>query len=234
MQQQIHNREKEQFRKLLKQDHVDDFENRFKVMETFLQTEKHVTSSELLGLLDQKKINLEPEFVRDTLKLMCRYGFAKKNRFNNGAIRYEHLHLGQHHDHMVCTKCNRIFEFEDETLEKYQLKIAKKMGFHLLQHKMELYGICSKCRKAQSDLIPLSLAPEGEQLDIVELTGGSGARMRLMSMGMRIGDRIDIISNSGSGQIVVALDCHRMVLGRGLAAKIMVKTSTQPAGCQNP
>lgn len=225
MQQQIHSREKEQFRLLLKQDHVDDFEDRFKVMETFLQTEKHLTSAELLTLLNKKKIHFEPEFVRDTLKLMCRYGFAKKNRFNNGAIRYEHLHLGQHHDHMVCTMCKQIFEFEDEALEKYQLQLAEKMGFHLLQHKMELYGICRRCRESQSDIIPLSQVPEGERQGIVEITGGQNVRMRLISMGLRIGDRIEMISNTGSGQVVIAVDYRRMVLGRGLASKIMVKIS---------
>lgn len=226
MEQQLHSQEKEQFKKLLKQNHVEDFEDRFSVMDAFLQTEKHVTSTELMSLLNDKGIFLEPEFVRDTLKLMCRYGFARKNRFNNGSVRYEHMHLGQHHDHMICTKCKRIFEFKDNRLEKLQLDIAKTFGFHVLQHKMDLYGICAKCLDQQAGFIPLSTAHGGQNVVVVEIVGGARSRMRLMSMGLRKGDKIEMISNYGNGQIVIAIDCKRMILGRGLASKIMVKAET--------
>ncbi|PQP33904.1 Fur family transcriptional regulator, partial [Desulfobacteraceae bacterium SEEP-SAG9] len=90
----IHNQEKEQFRKLFRQEEIDNFEDRFKIMEVFLQTERHVTSNDLIQLLKAKGYSFKPDFVRDTLKLMSRLGFAKKNRFDNGHVRYEHRHLG--------------------------------------------------------------------------------------------------------------------------------------------
>ena len=73
---QIHLQEKEQFKKLFKQEYIDNFEDRFKILEVFLQTEKHVTVNELTELLAQSGRELVPEFVRETLKLMCRFGFA--------------------------------------------------------------------------------------------------------------------------------------------------------------
>ena len=54
----IHNREKEQFKKLFKQEKIDDFEDRFKILEVFLQTERHFTVSELVQLLMKTDINL--------------------------------------------------------------------------------------------------------------------------------------------------------------------------------
>ncbi|MGD9045162.1 MAG: transcriptional repressor, partial [Desulfobacterales bacterium] len=100
---QIHIQEKKQFKKLFKQEQIDHFEDRFKVLEAFLQTEKHVTIEELLKFIDRNGWQLDPDFVRETMKLLCRFGFAHKSSFDNGAIRYEHRHLGQHHDHMICT-----------------------------------------------------------------------------------------------------------------------------------
>jgi Fur family ferric uptake transcriptional regulator len=47
--------------------------------------------------------------------------------------------------------------------------------------------------------------------------------MRLLSMGLRIGDRIDIVTNLHKGQMVIAADYNRYVLGRGLAEKILVE-----------
>jgi Fur family ferric uptake transcriptional regulator len=228
MPQTLHKQEKEQFCKLFRQDQITDFEDRFAVMEAFMQTDGHVSSAQMVERLDSLGRRLAPEFVRDTLKLMCQYGFASKRQFDNGDVLYEHLHLGQHHDHMVCTKCQKIMEFEDPRLEALQVQAAERHGFHLLQHKMELYGICNQCMSQRREMLPLSDAPRGERLVIARMDGGPKARARLMAMGLRMGDEVDVITNSGHGQVVIGVDYKRIVLGRGMASKLMVQAqSTQ-------
>jgi Fur family ferric uptake transcriptional regulator len=221
--QQIHKQEKEQFKKLFKQERIDRFEDRFKVLDTFLKTEQHVTEVEMTQLLQESGNELSGDFVGDTLNLMCRFGFARENRFDNGTIRYEHLHLGDHHDHMICTKCKKIFEFRNDQMETLQVNIAAAIGFHMLQHKMEIYGICAGCLKDRALVMPLDLARPGEKLVIKKISGGAGARMRLLTMGLRIGDPIEVITNQNNGQVVIAADFKRYALGRGLAEKIMVE-----------
>lgn len=221
----LHKQEKEQFCKLFKQDRITDFENRFAVMEAFMQADGHVSSTHILERLQDMGHRLDPEFVRDTLKLMCQYGFASKHRFDNGEVLYEHLHLGQHHDHMVCTQCRQIVEFEDPQLETLQVQAAERHGFHLLQHKMEMYGICAQCMAQRRALLPLAEAPVGERLIVARLDGGPVARARLMAMGLRIGDAVDVLTNSGHGQLVVGVDYKRIVLGRGLAQKVLVQVN---------
>ncbi len=220
---QIHVQEKQQFKKLFKQEHIDNFEDRFKVLEAFLQTEKHVSVNELVERLDNNGWRLDSEFVKETLKLMCRFGFAHRSRFNNGLVLYEHRHLGQHHDHMICTKCRKILEFEEDQIEQLQIKIAANHGFHMLQHKMEIYGICNHCIRERIQLMPLTLAKPGERLVIKEINGGTGAKMRLLTMGLRTDDKIEVITNNSQGQLAIAADLKRYVLGRGLAEKIMVE-----------
>lgn len=221
----LHAREKEQFRKLFQQERVENFEDRFKVLEAFLSMEKHVTVDELAALLDSRGSRLSPEFVRDTLKMLNRLGFARQRRFDNGVVRYEHHHLGDHHDHMICTKCGRIIEFKEDRLEKYQIEIAASHGFHMLRHKMEIYGICADCLKERSRQMPLTMAKAGERLVIREISGGASVRLRLLSMGLRQGDGIEVITNDGQGQLAVAVDLKRYALGRGLAQKIVVGPS---------
>lgn len=220
---QIHVQEKKQFKELFKQEQIGNFEDRFKVLETFLQTEKHVTVDELVFLLAENGWKLDPEFVLDTLKLMCRFGFAQKTKFDNGVIHYEHRHLGQHHDHMICTKCRKIIEFEEDKIEQLQIKTAAAYGFHMLQHRMEIYGICSDCLQERIHQMPLIVAKAGERLVINEIRGGAGAKMRLLTMGLRIGDKIEVITNNRHGQLAIAADLKRFVLGRGLAEKIVVR-----------
>ena len=220
---QTHLQEKQQFKKLFKQEYIEHFEDRFKILEAFLQTEKHVTVDELLQLLQKNGWDLEPDFVRDTLRLMCRFGFADKNSFDNGAVRFEHRHLGQHHDHMVCTKCRKIVEFSEDQLEAFQNQIADTHGFLMLQHKMEIYGICADCLQERVHIMPLVKAKPGEKLVIKEITGGSGAKIRLITMGLRQGDMLEVITNNSQGQLAIAVGFKRYVLGRGLATKIMVE-----------
>ncbi len=218
-----HRQEKEQFKRLFKQEHIDNFENRFKVLDAFLKTERHVTARELEEMLRESGHSLTLGFIEETLDLIRGFGFAHGYRFDNGDTRYEHLHLGQHHDHMICTKCRKIIEFRENALENLQLKVAEAHGFHMLQHKMEIYGICTDCLKERAPRMPLSMARQGEHLIIKEITGGSAARVRLMSMGLRLGDEITVVTNQGRGRIAVAVDYNRYVLGRGLAEKIRVQ-----------
>lgn len=220
----LHDQEKKQFQKLFKQEKIEDFEKRLTVLEAFLQTEKHVTVDELVALLSQNGQRLERRFVQDTLKLMSRFGFADQSHFDNGDLRYEHRHLGQHHDHMVCAKCRKIIEFHDNRLEFLQTEIANSHGFQMFQHRMELYGICADCQRERMQSMALTSARVGEKVIIKKITGGSSARQHLLSMGLRIGDELEVISNSGQGQLAVAADSSRYVLGRGLARKIIVQS----------
>jgi Fur family ferric uptake transcriptional regulator len=92
----------------------------------------------------------------------------------------------------------------------------------MLQHKMEIYGLCSSCLEKRSPLMPLTMAKPGERIAIKDMMGGKTARGRLASMGLRIGDVLEIISNDNQGRLIVGHDCTRLGLGRGIASKIMV------------
>jgi Fur family transcriptional regulator, ferric uptake regulator len=219
----IHNQEKEQFKKLFALDCIDCADDRYKVLEVFLQTEQHVTIGELRAALSKEGHELRPEFVRETMELMCRFGFARRNQFDQGEIRYEHLHLGQHHDHMICTQCLKIIEFQSNELEAMQEKITREYGFHMLQHRMEIYGICSECSKNRTHLMQLVMTKAGERVVVKNIEGGTGAHTRLSTMGIRVGDVIDVITNQSMGQVVVAVDQKRFALGRGMARKIIVQ-----------
>jgi Fur family ferric uptake transcriptional regulator len=222
----LHAREKDQFKKLFSQERVENFDDRFKVLEAFLSVEQHVTADDLHALLADQGVGVTLEFVRDTLKMLSRVGFAVASRFDNGVVRYEHRHLGDHHDHMICTRCRKIIEFKDERLEAYQIEIAERHGFHVLRHRMELYGLCAACMKERSRQMPLTLARPGEKLVIREIAGGREARLRLLTMGLRQGDAVEVITNNGQGQLAVSAGQKRFVLGRSLAQKIVV----EPAG----
>jgi Fur family ferric uptake transcriptional regulator len=218
-----HEQEKKQFQRLFRNQGVDQLDARFRVLEAFLTLEHHVTIDDIMDRVASAGDRMDRGFVLSTMELLCRFGFASKRQFNVNDIQYEHRHLGLHHDHMVCTKCGRILEFRDEAIEKLQLKLADAYGFLMLQHKMEIYGICSECLAKRSDVVPLHKAKTGEKLIVNSVISGKNMQVRLSSMGLKTGDMIEVVSSGFGGQVVIAAGDNRMVVGKGMAEKIMVQ-----------
>lgn len=217
--------EKTNFRTLVEENGHDKIQDRLNIIDVFLGIENHITLEDLNRNLKEKGYNYEPEFVRRSMKQMVDLGFAQKKQFEGQPIQYEHRHLGKHHDHLICTKCGKIVEFANDDMERLQLEIAAQSGFHMLQHRMEIYGLCSDCLKERTLLMPLAMAKTGEIVVVQEIAGGQTARSRMSDMGLRTGDLIEIINNTGQGRIILGHDCTRLAIGRGIAQKIMVSLS---------
>ena len=78
--------------------------------------------------------------VYRTLRLLEEKGILEKHAFAAGRRRYEEV-AGEHHDHLIDMNTGRVVEFRNEEIEKLQERIAREMGFELIGHKLELYGI---------------------------------------------------------------------------------------------
>ena len=116
----------------------------------------------------------------------------------------------------------------DPEIEALQAKTAHRRGFHDLQHRMEIFGLCSNCLRAREAVMTLVMASPGEQVRIVEFRGGKGMERRLTNMGLKRGAEVEVIKSSGPGPLIVASGETRIALGFGMAKKIIVTpTSTQ-------
>jgi Fur family ferric uptake transcriptional regulator len=157
--------------------------------------------------------------------MFCMFGFAQKRTFESRDPLYEHRHLGTHHDHFICIRCGEINEFANDELEKLQLAVARQHQFHPLQHRMEIYGLCSECMQQRDENLPLILAARGERVRIVKITGGRELRARLADMGLSEGICLEVISNMPSGPSIVALQGSRLAIAVGMAQQIIVSHS---------
>lgn len=116
------------------------------ILDAFLSSDRHLSIEELYLKLRAKHPNIGYATVYRTLKLFAESGIAREIHFGDGQTRYEHVSEGEHHDHLVCTGCGTIIEFENESIEKLQDEVAAAHGFLIKHHKLELYGLCAKCR----------------------------------------------------------------------------------------
>jgi Fur family ferric uptake transcriptional regulator len=78
--------------------------------------------------------------VYRTVKLFEDAGILARHDFGDGRSRYEQV-PDEHHDHLIDVKTGKVIEFRDEEIERLQEAIARKYGFRLVDHKLELYGV---------------------------------------------------------------------------------------------
>ena len=115
-------------------------EQRKLVAKVMSNSEDHPDVDELhkrVSLVD-KKISIAT--VYRTLKLFEESGIIERHDFKEGKSRYEPS-TDEHHDHLIDVNTGEIIEFVDKDIEELQIKIAKKLGYNLVDHKLELYGV---------------------------------------------------------------------------------------------
>lgn len=78
--------------------------------------------------------------VYRTVRLFEEAGIIERHDFRDGRSRYEEM-PDVHHDHLIDMRTGRVIEFVDEDIEKLQQAIAKRLGFRLIDHRLELYGV---------------------------------------------------------------------------------------------
>lgn len=120
---------------------------RKEILEYFYTKEGHVSPEELYIELRKKYPRLGRATVYRTLKLLRDAGLAEQVDSADGTKKFEHVHRKPHHDHMVCLKCGACIEFMSPKIEELQDEMARKEGFEVKSHRLELFGYCKKCSK---------------------------------------------------------------------------------------
>ena len=91
-----------------------------------------------------RALELDPRIsiatVYRTVKLFEEAGILDKLEFGDGRARYEDAER-DHHDHLIDMQTGQVIEFVDPEIELLQEKIAKRLGYHLKDHRLELYGV---------------------------------------------------------------------------------------------
>jgi Fur family ferric uptake transcriptional regulator len=118
------------------------------IIDTFFAAGGHVTVEELWSRVRREDGKVSVATVYRTMKLLAESGLAHSRNFGDGQTRYEPAAGRGHHDHLICTQCGTIIEFENDRIEQLQDAVARKHGFHVMDHKMELYGLCRDCQRA--------------------------------------------------------------------------------------
>jgi Fur family ferric uptake transcriptional regulator len=114
------------------------------ILSEFFRSGGHVSAEDLFRLVKKKATGVGLASVYRTINSLVEAGMAVERRFLDRNSVYEMHVPGHHHDHLICMRCRKIFEFENEEIEEQQRRVAEQLGFSLKDHKLELYGWCQR------------------------------------------------------------------------------------------
>ncbi|MDI6690221.1 MAG: Fur family transcriptional regulator [Actinomycetota bacterium] len=128
---------------------------RIRILKTLSKLQKHLEAEEIYRWVNRESPTIGLATVYRTLDLFADLGIVKVLDFGE-----EHRHYEispEHHHHLVCLECGRVEEFDEqmiarlEMVNKLEEDLSERFGFKIIDHQLEFYGYCSKCRKIQAN-----------------------------------------------------------------------------------
>jgi Fur family ferric uptake transcriptional regulator len=111
-------------------------------------TARHMSAEDVYKALLEHGDDVGLATVYRVLTQFEQAGILTRHHFEGSQSVFE-MDEGKHHDHILCTKCGRVDEFVDPTIEERQKAIADKFGYTMTDHSLYIYGICKECRKKE-------------------------------------------------------------------------------------
>lgn len=136
----------QQFENYLRSQNLRLTDQRKLIVNSFARKKGHVSAEDLYRHIHKTTPSIGFATVYRTLKLLAAAGLASGKNFGDGFVRFECcLRSSEHHDHLICTRCGKIVEFSNSTIEKLQQTVAKEHGFLITDHSLDIYGVCQSC-----------------------------------------------------------------------------------------
>lgn len=109
----------------------------------------HMSAEDVYGILRKNDSEIGLATVYRALDLLSQLDILVQLDFGDGCARYE-LNTADpkihHHHHLICVKCRKVIEFEEDLLDDLEETIAQESGFKILNHEVKFFGYCKDCQ----------------------------------------------------------------------------------------
>ena len=109
----------------------------------------HISAEDIYARLKQQGDDIGLATVYRVLGQFEQAGLVIRHSFEDDRSVFE-LDDGEHHDHMVCVRCQGVIEFVDPVIEQRQKEIAARYNYKMEDHDLVIYGVCPACQRAPS------------------------------------------------------------------------------------
>lgn len=129
---------------------------REQVAEALFAAGGHLSVEDVEQQLRGRDLHVGKATIYRTLDLLADSGMIVERDFGEGFRRYERVPGHPHHEHLICLRCGKVVEFQNDRLERMKSLIADEYGFRHSHHRLEIYGVCRECQQRAGGARPPS------------------------------------------------------------------------------
>lgn len=118
------------------------------ILKAVLERDDHPTADEVLEVVEDQVPGISRTTVYRVLDTLAEWCLIRRLQHAGTAVRYDGK-IHRHH-HLVCNKCHKVFDFNDDKLDRLRVSHVETGGFEVQGFSVHLVGICEKCRKAEA------------------------------------------------------------------------------------
>ncbi len=139
----------DRFRRHLREQHLPVTRQRDLVAQAVLLSDEHLSVEAIQRHLQERGERVGLATIYRTLEVLVESGLVRAHDFGEGFKRYEPKAQQAGHEHLICIRCGRVVEFQNERLERMLPIIADEHAFQHARHRVEIYGVCRECRQRE-------------------------------------------------------------------------------------
>ena len=143
------------FRRHLERRGLKYTQERREILRSVMSTHEHFDADWLFMRMRKVGAKTSKATIYRSLTLLCETGLLREVFHGPHGAYYEHVYGHEHHEHMICVKCNKVTEFISKQLEQIQDDACRSMGFHALRHHLQVFGFCSECHPCRAAFPPI-------------------------------------------------------------------------------
>ena len=118
------------------------------VLETLRASQNHPTAAEIYRRVRRRRPSVAYATIYNALNWLTRNGLVAELKFGDEAGRYDPVM--DRHDHLVCTRCGALVDYQVSLPRRIWAQAGRKHGFRVQRYHLELFGLCSRCAPSES------------------------------------------------------------------------------------
>ena len=144
MKEEIKQKVKKIFSEFLEKNNLRKTPERFAILDEIYSLDKHFDVDSLFTYMKSRNYHISRATLYNTIEHLLTCDLITKHQFGKNISQFERSYAYKQHDHLICTDCEKVFEFCDPRIHQIQSMMGEILNFSITNHSLNLFGKCNR------------------------------------------------------------------------------------------